>query len=878
MAAEQTITLFERLKQCDVLDAARLEELATLPEAQDPDPRALGRVLLRRELLTRFQINLVARGRGKDLTLGPYVLLDRLGEGGMGEVFQARHRHMQRIVALKVIRKEKLASEEAIKRFYLEARAAGQLHHPNIVTAYDAGQAGSTHYFAMEYVDGTDLSRLVRESGPLPAGQACDYARQVALGLQHAYERGLVHRDIKPANLFVSWNTAGDAVVKILDMGLARVQSAGGADKALTQTGQVMGTPDYLAPEQALDAHTADIRADLYSLGCTLYFLLTGRPPFTGDSLAQVLLKHQMADPEEPPGGWGEISTAIRAVLRKLLAKEPAKRYQTPQVLAVVLEPLCKENSAAAARPPARPQKGIDSDEGWPTLLGDEDRDAPRRRPAKRRPDESTNQPPRAKGTKKKSLRDNRRLWLIAGGVSAGVVVLLALVIGLATQRHEKPPAEPEASAAPAPEKRLIPEDPPQVAAVRREDLPPTPNPTAPEVQPQPVRIEQPPAAQPPSRVEPIPGRVASAKATIKPISQPSGLSPLDHLDVGRLSVIQRQALPPELPAVAVVTGHAYGILGMAFSPDGKRLATAGRDGIVRIWDLQGVEPRIFLEQNEKLGPLGCTTFSPDGRILAVAAPGKALLYDMGQDAARRRAAALCDFLPADGSNPCPEQILGFFPESNVLVTSRSEMKQQRSNERTLWSTLKFYSLSRGDVRLANSVSLLPGVIRALAVSPDFVVATGNAKSLHTMTFDRLGNGKGGGTGYSNLTGAVNATAFSPDGTLLAVTTSEGILAVYSSPMRTKGSIRFQRQTLTKAHDGWATVLGFTPDGQTFMTRGEDRYVAWWNTSSATRIREWQLPEGTSLWRFSPDGRYATVSLADQRIAIIRLPEPFQQP
>src|SRR5262249_13352791 len=156
-----------------------------------------------------------------------------------------------------------------------EVRAAAQLDHPHIVRAIDADEVGGTHFFVMEYVEGTDLNQLVKGQGPLPIPQACDYTRQAALGLQHAFERGLVHRDIKPANLFLS-----GGVVKILDMGLARIEREPGEESTLlTQEGAVMGTPDYIAPEQALSSHEVDIRADLYSLGCSLYFLLAGHVP-----------------------------------------------------------------------------------------------------------------------------------------------------------------------------------------------------------------------------------------------------------------------------------------------------------------------------------------------------------------------------------------------------------------------------------------------------------------------------------------------------------------------------------------------------------------------------------------------------------------------
>src|SRR5688500_12993128 len=184
--------LLDRLRDCGLLETAQLEALGALPEARDPDPRSLGRILLQRQWLTRFQINLTVQGRGRDLQIGPYLLLEKLGEGGMGQVYKAQHRHMSRVVALKVIRKEKLANADSVNRFYQEVRAAAQLNDPNIVVAYDAGQVGNTHYLAMEYVEGADLARQVKGNGPLPVALACEYVRQAARGLQHAHEKGMV--------------------------------------------------------------------------------------------------------------------------------------------------------------------------------------------------------------------------------------------------------------------------------------------------------------------------------------------------------------------------------------------------------------------------------------------------------------------------------------------------------------------------------------------------------------------------------------------------------------------------------------------------------------------------------------------------------------
>jgi tRNA A-37 threonylcarbamoyl transferase component Bud32 len=356
MPAGSAVSFLDRLRQCGLLTSEQLAELTHLPEAKDLDPRALARVLLRKGWLTPLQINLVAQGRGQELRVGPYVLLDRLGEGGMGQVYKARHRHLGRVVALKVIRKEKLRSPGAVRRFYREAQAAAHLSHPNIVVAYDADRSGNTHYLAMEYVEGQDLARLVKERGPLPVAAACDYVRQAALGLQHAFERGMVHRDVKPHNLLVTATRDGGAAVKVLDMGLARLEGLTGQELALTQSGAILGTPDFLAPEQALDAHTADTRSDLYSLGCTLYYLLAGRAPFRAGSLTEVLLKHQTEEPAPLEGLRPDVPPGVAAVVRRLMAKKPEDRFQTPAELAGALAPFAAEGGGpvVAAPRPAR--------------------------------------------------------------------------------------------------------------------------------------------------------------------------------------------------------------------------------------------------------------------------------------------------------------------------------------------------------------------------------------------------------------------------------------------------------------------------------------------------------------------------------------------
>ena len=338
MAIDSFRSLVNDLGHCRLLEPAQLEEVNRSLQASFPDAKGLARELLRRGWLTPYQANQLLQGKGQELVLGSYVLLERLGEGGMGQVFKARHRHLGRIVALKLIRKERLDNPATVKRFQREVRAAAALSHANIVLAYDADEVNGTQILVMECVEGgTDLGRLVKKCGPLPVEQACEYIRQAALGLQHAYERGLVHRDIKPGNLLV---TADGKTVKVLDMGLARLEhrgDAGATSSSMTQEGAVMGTANYMAPEQARDSHHADIRADVYSLGCTLYYLLTGRVPFPTGSMAEKLLKHQFHEPQPLQRLRPDLPPGVVTVVRKMMAKQPEDRFQTPAEAATAL-------------------------------------------------------------------------------------------------------------------------------------------------------------------------------------------------------------------------------------------------------------------------------------------------------------------------------------------------------------------------------------------------------------------------------------------------------------------------------------------------------------------------------------------------------------
>jgi serine/threonine protein kinase len=294
------------------------------------------------------------------LSLGQYHLLDELGRGGMGRVYKALHTIMGREVALKVISPELVSDPVAISWFLREVRASTQLNHPNIVMAYDANEADGTYFLVMEFVHGMTLDARVKLQGPLPIAYTCALMRQAALGLQHAHEKGMVHRDIKPSNLLIptpQGDSPSEVLVKILDFGLARLQGQSKGDTiALRGETGVLGTPDYIAPEQSRDIHAADIRSDLYSLGCVFYFALTGRVPFPGDNAMEKLIQHMMEQPEPLEKGRADVPPELAAIVSRLMAKDPADRHQTPAELARELEEMSgtfSEKTPDAFLPPS---------------------------------------------------------------------------------------------------------------------------------------------------------------------------------------------------------------------------------------------------------------------------------------------------------------------------------------------------------------------------------------------------------------------------------------------------------------------------------------------------------------------------------------------
>jgi serine/threonine protein kinase len=369
------------VRRSGLLETAQLNEVKAKHVPILRTPAELAAWLVGQGWLTRYQADQLLAGSDQEWQFGPYRVLNPVGEGGLCQVFRAWHTGQHREVALKVVHPELRGKPEVLAQIRQELEVLARLDYPCFVKSVDPAQDEAQFYFAMEYVDGVDLHKVLKQLGPPPMAQACAWVRHVARGLQYAYEQGLVHRDIKPANLLVSF--AGDRLW-ILDIGLARLEwAAKTVASGQTPTSPVialMGTPDYIAPEQAMSPDQANIRADIYSLGCTFFHLLTGQPPFPGKSLTQKLLHHQQTPPPSVRDVRPELPQELAAVVQRMMAKRPEDRYQTPAGVAVALVGFCQAGSPRMSLYSLRPWTEVSYRPGQGNPL--EESAAPARAPA----------------------------------------------------------------------------------------------------------------------------------------------------------------------------------------------------------------------------------------------------------------------------------------------------------------------------------------------------------------------------------------------------------------------------------------------------------------------------------------------------------------
>ena len=826
-------TLFDRLRESDLLAAAVLAELAGLPEARDPDPRALGRVLLRRNLLTRFQINKLANGKAAELRIGSYLILDKLGEGGMGEVFLAQQAHLERKVALKVIRKNRLDSQEAVARFYQEVAAAGRLHHPNIVLAFDAGCWQNTHYFAMEYVNGPDLAALVREKGPLPIGLACEYVRQAAVGLHHAHERGLVHRDVKPSNLLLApAANNGLGTVKLLDLGLARsvsVEAEGGT--GISRGGAILGTPDYLAPEQARDSAQADFRSDLYSLGGTLFFLLTGRPPYKAQSLTQLLLMHVSDPPPNLRDFRPDASPELEAVIHWLMAKQPQDR---PSSAAEVADYLAHFTTLAVAEVAVEP---VPAPPPFPPELSFTEDNT----------DSLVEMPISSRRSRRSSSTG-----VLVGGL---LVVLLAIVGGLGfvllRGTHESPPDDSQVS---------------------RPDRKPKESSNKPEQQEPPPRIQT---------ATPATGHLQKIQRAAFQV--PEGAARVRLCPDGRRAIVAagKTIRLIDLQSGNTLThypGHTATVTVLALSPTGRLLLTGDQAGQARVWE---VDTGKLRNQFEHRGAVVSAAVSGDELIaltgterLASRKPGRPglalwdlakgeLIHDFDTESPPQVA------LAGDGKlglastadrplmvwplsirpNPDPRHKPAIAGPSRLLPVGNHQVLLMASDKLLLWDLDKAMPLGElaGDKESWIDVALDVGGRRLLGIGRG---ASGEVLRLHeVLSLKELGR--------LALPGSVVSASLSSDGRHALLGQKDGTFRLLSleqlaPPLQTMPSspTKPNPNTTVTAHMGRVLSIAFSADGKWLVTGGEDNSARLWHVQPLQPFRVLETTQPVQWARF----------------------------
>jgi len=361
ITADKVIELIEKSKLVDPEAFAAHREI--LASKSDPallqDPIAVCKSFEDAGLLTRWQSEKILQGKYKGFFLGKHKLLGHIGSGGMSSVYLGEHMVLKHRRAVKVLPKSKLGKTSYLERFQREAKAIASLSHPNIVRAYDIDHEKDTHYIVMEYIEGVDLQILVKKHGPLPYPLVADYIAQAAHGLQHAHDQGLIHRDVKPANFLI--NT--DGVIKVLDLGLALFQDQDDASLTMEYNDKVLGTADYLAPEQALNSHTVDNRADIYGLGCTMYFLLTGHPPFPDGSISSRIIKHQNTMPPDIRVDRPDCPGELDGICVKMMQKDAKFRYQECNQVAQALEAWLAKYKADNPGVAIKPSRGMTLDD-----------------------------------------------------------------------------------------------------------------------------------------------------------------------------------------------------------------------------------------------------------------------------------------------------------------------------------------------------------------------------------------------------------------------------------------------------------------------------------------------------------------------------------
>lgn len=753
---------------------------ANTPRVSEPDTHAAETVMFVSSETPAVELELP-----KELMEHPrYRILRRLGGGGMGAVYEAEHRLMNRRVALKVIRPELLSSPQAVLRFQREVQAAAKLVHPHVVTAFDAEQAGPSHFLVMEFVEGNDLAEIIRRRGPLPVAEACECIRQAAIGLQHAYENGMVHRDIKPGNLIVNsefgirnseWKATHSAFqVKILDFGLARFASEsfdllGGGN---TSVGVVLGTPDYMAPEQARNAHAADIRSDIYSLGCSLHFLLTGQVLHPGSgSVVEKALAHIEQDVEPLAKFRCDIPPGLQTVLNRMTAKKPAERYATPAEVAAALAPF----GATAG------------------VIDGSDKPAAHR--------------PLTAGIKR----------VLAATALVGFVLLMAVIVHVVTDKGDlRIESQVE-------DVRVLLHQ--NGTPFRLLDIPVG------------TTVARLPAGEYTFELKSDRGDIRFSPNKVR-LTRSSKVP----LAITKIEPVREPPEPSDPELLHKLEGHREWVMSVAYSRDGKELASASKDSTVRFWNPESAEP--IGDAIKNADHMRAVAYSPDGRWIATASHDFTIqLLEAATKAPQATLRGHENFVTS----------LAWSGDSQLLVSGSDDGTIRR------WNVAARQQLPE----IGRQESAVSAV--AFSAENNLIASGGKDRGVRLWEASSMQS-------LANLTGHVDevrSLAFTRNGRWLASGSKDGTVRLWDVEKR-------KFEALLAPQDGRVYAVAFSPDDRRLAVGcGDWGYgvVKLWNVETR---QLWTTLSGPAAFvhsvAFSPDGSRLAAGGGDWGIRIWTLP------
>jgi serine/threonine protein kinase len=804
-AAPATVDEFLSLmRKSGLVEEARLKVCLDKLNGRCPAaPAELAERLQKEGLLTAFHTKQLLAGRYKGFFLGQYRVLEPLGAGGMGVVYLCEHAVMKRRVAVKILPSDQVTDPATRERFMREARAAAALDHPNIVRAFTIEEHGKLHFLVMEYIDGQSLHQLVKKEGPLDPVRAAGYARQTALGLEHIGDKGLVHRDIKPANLLLDKK----GVVKILDMGLARFSHGPGDNLTRRLDGNaVLGTADYIAPEQAMDSHEADIRADIYSLGATLYFLLTGQPPFAEGTSTQKLLRIQMCSAKPIREVRDEIPEALAKVIERMMARDPAERYQSPTEVVAALNPFCADAPArsltrrpceagALARSSTRQPREAAPPKTTPSWQGNFRPAAssvrrPRAAASAVRPSRLLAERGQPDSAERRPLHLDcpiRRTWpvWVLYGVGAAVVVGLCIPAVLICVLMSGPDTGKAAE-----DRREGPVAPGNPAAFTSTVVDPAPVP-----QPREVR-----------------SFVGHTGAVERLAVSPDGRQ---MLSTSADCTVRLWDLETGLP-LHQLHGHSKATHGIAFNEGGRLALSGSADSTIRLWDLQTAKERKHFKGHK--GQVWCVCFGPDGQSIASAGADKTVrLWDLATGKETRRFAG----------HTAAVMSLAFSPDGKQMITC--------SHDRTL----RLWDVETGQEVRTFEGHTGPVITVVFVADGQRVLSCSHDKTLRLWS---VGDGKTLRV-FEGHSDTIVGLALSPEGKRILSGGKDGDLRLWDldsgAALGTIGR-----------HSGKVTCVAFTPDGSRALTGSDDRTLRLWRLPAANLgttaglVGHWKFDEG----------------------------------